>query len=190
MAHFGVRLSLLLILSISMPTLADDAKKETPNPDAGKYVVVGNLVGEIVKIEKDTLTVRQTTYTLQRPNNPGRGGRGRPAMGRPKAVYHDYLVKLTPGGLVRLRKLDPKRDDQGKIVPYTAEELKELRQPLGVPGYKGEFGDLKIDHIVEVRVVTERGTKMEPNQKNVLADRITILGTDNNSANNKVDRNR
>jgi hypothetical protein len=73
-------------------------------------------------------------------------------------VNKDVELQTTDDVKVRLNNPPPKYDDKGKIVRYSAKELKELKgTDPKLPGYNGEFSDLAQDQIVTVHLVKRKG---------------------------------
>ncbi len=57
---------------------------------------------------------------------------------------------------VRMRNPPPKFDDKGRVKPYTARELRELRGNDKLPFFPAEFSDLKAGQIVEVTLLQKK----------------------------------
>jgi hypothetical protein len=150
---------------------ADDKKPagkkpaEAAAPDWSGFVKQSVLVGEVVKADDKELTLK---VVVGPP--PGRGQ-------KPKT--EDLHFALGETTLVRWKKLPPKIDAAGKRVPYTAEEMKELRSPPGAPGYAADRGDLKPGYVLELTLMRP---KEVPAAKAVIQDlRVryaVILGAD------------
>jgi hypothetical protein len=160
---------------VGLPALADDAKSPSEpqkRPDFTGYVYVTDVVGEVVKADDRSVTVR---VTWLEPQSKGGGNRGRPrlsgnnrnfhnpfSMNRSqpriqiKQQHHDYTIDFLPQSLVRTRILPPKTDENGKKVSYTQKELDELRQPLGVTGYASSPFDLTPGTIVELVIIRDK----------------------------------
>ena len=89
-----------------------------------------------------------------------------------KVSSKDIDLTTTDDVKVRLKNPTTKFDEKGKVVPYTKEELKELKgdDPKEI-GYKAEFSDLRQNQIVQVALMKKKGTpvipKPEPGKKDV-----------------------
>ena len=187
---------------MALPGFADDetkspAAKPAPAPaakaiDWSKYAHVTDIVGEIVKADDKSLTVRVTWVA------PANGNNRRPALHQNsrnfhhphapsrantqlKQQHHDYVIEYAPEGLVRTKAMPTKIDDSGKKAALSTKELQEYITPPGAPSYAAARGDLVPGAIVEVFVVRE---------KSIAADKVTegdlrvkyaiILGQDPN----------
>ncbi|MBA4062265.1 MAG: hypothetical protein C0501_00900 [Isosphaera sp.] len=166
------------------PGLAADEKPASPAKeppakptDWSRYVVVGDVVGEVVKADDKKLTLRVTWFVQEvkggnknnnnnnrRPplgqnNRNFKGGNNRPPQ-QPqvtvKEQHHDYEIEYVPESLVRTKLLPLKTDDKGKRVNHTQKELDALRAPPGAPWYAASPADLEPGHIVEVIFVREK----------------------------------
>src|SRR5438094_50720 len=106
-----------------LPLAAADDRK----PDWSGYTTVGDVVGEVVKADGKTLTLRVTWFVPPGGGNhrPGLGmnsGSFRnpysPTMSRPRAglkeEHHDYELGFVDNSLVRMKTLPPKLDEKGK----------------------------------------------------------------------------
>ena len=165
---------------ISLPVLADDTspspmRQAPPKPPTFPgYVYVTDVVGEVVSANDKSIKLRITWFQTQaqkggnnrgrRPNlgrnnrnfrNPFMPNRNRPRV-TVKQVHHDYDLDFLPESLVRVKKLPPKTDDNGKRVQYTQKEYDEMRQPVGVTGYAASPFDLTPGTIVEVILIRDK----------------------------------
>ena len=158
-------------------------------PDFSKYAFVGDAVGEIVKADDNSLTVRMTWLAQVNQPNKGRpqlqGGKyHHPHAPVPKGVkeeHHDYTIQFVPETQIRTKVLPPKTDDKGKKVDYTAKELETLKGKWSFPGYAASASDLVPGTIVEVHLMRD---------KSILASKATdddmrvkyavVLGKDQN----------
>jgi hypothetical protein len=167
-------------LALSPVLSADDkpaspAKEPAAKPtDWSRYVVVGDVVGEVVKADANKLTLRVTWFVQEvkggnnnnrRPQlsgnnrnfrNPQARNGGRPPQVTTKEQHHDYEIEYVPESLVRTKLLPPKTDEKGKRVNYTQKELEAVRAPAGAPWYAASPADLEPGHIVEVVFVREK----------------------------------
>jgi hypothetical protein len=69
----------------------------------------------------------------------------------------DVQFQLNDEVLVRTQTLPPFFDDKGNPRKPNDDELKELSQPQGAPGYKAATGDLQNGQLVEVGVGYKKG---------------------------------
>ena len=77
---------------------------------------------------------------------------GVPTLGNPKA-QPDQTLEFTSDCKVRLLKLPILRDDKGKQIFRTTEELDKLKGKSGLPGYEAEASDLKPNQTVRITIV-------------------------------------
>jgi hypothetical protein len=139
---------------VALPAIAEDTKPTPPDapakpPSFAGYVYVTDVVGEVVRANDKTVTLRITWLdTVQkkgnnnrRPNlsannrnfhNPFGSNNKRPPQ--LKEVHHDYDLDYLPQSLVRKKTLPAKTDEKGNKVQYTQKEYDELRVPAGVTG--------------------------------------------------------
>lgn len=148
-------------------------------PDWSSYSTVADVVGEVVKADDKSITLRVTWYVPQAKggggnNNNNRrpqlsknnqnyrnpyarnGNRPRGTQVNYKEEHHDYDLEFVPQSLVRTRSLPPKFDDNGKRVFHDQKEIDTLRLPLGVTGYAASTYDLTPGAIVEVIIIREK----------------------------------
>lgn len=168
--------ALVLVTALGLGTAlaADDtpAEKTAPAPalkapDFSNYTTVGDVFGEVVKADVNSVTFRVTWDVTV-----SGGGRGRPRLSgnhrnfhnpftmrrstQVKHEHHDYQLEFVPESLVRLKHLPPKLDAEGKKTNYTAKELDELKQPYSVPGYQATQADLTPGTWIEVFVIRDK----------------------------------
>lgn len=203
MSRFVSRIAVAAVLGGSLLAAPARAADSTPPvvplraPDWSSYSTVGELVGEVIKLDDAGFTLRVVWATAV----PSRSGRGRSSMrmGRshnplsmirrmarnnsrpPKIQQHhqDLQFVFAESGLVRWKSPPPKLDDNGKKIPYSPKEQEALKQPPGVTGWAAERTDLQVGHVVEVVLVKPKSV---PSSKATLSDlRVkyaVILGTD------------
>lgn len=161
---------------IALPVIADDTPSTTAKdlsqkaPTFPGYVYVSDVVGEVVKANDTSITVRITWFEPQVQKNTGRRNLSRnsrnfrnpfmPNMNRPKVtvkeVHHDYTLDYLPQSLVRLHKLPTRKDDKGRRIEYSQKEYDELRQPAGVTGFVANRSDLIPGTIVELILIRDK----------------------------------
>ncbi len=186
---------------------ADVTSVAPAKPDWSGFATVGDVVGEVVKVDDAGFTLRvdwsaqnghHTHGTVARTPQQlaqhlrqmeSQFARMERRSGKKGRDHHrDYQLTFADAGLVRWKALPAKTDEAGKKVPYTDEELKALRQPAGAVGYAADRSDLKIGQVVEATLVRP---KTVPADKATLSDlrvkSAVILGTDPRpaAANNK-----
>jgi hypothetical protein len=162
---------------------ADDPKtpsssSPTPPTSSTTYLYVGDIVGEVVKVDSSSITVRITWYTLQAPKgrgNFGHWGRGsvarnpqqmyqhqlqmqqrlmrQMASAKPKENHKDYTMPFADDATARIKHLPPKIGDDGKKIYYSLEEVAKLKGGSGLPGYKADLSELKVGQVVEAHIV-------------------------------------
>lgn len=85
-------------------------------------------------------------------------------------------LTCTDDVIVRLHNPPPKIDDKGKQVKHTAKELAELKGNKNLPGYTGEFSELRSNMIVTLHLVAPKNVgkpKINPKTKEIDPDFIT-----------------
>ncbi|HEY1190482.1 MAG TPA: hypothetical protein VGE74_22810, partial [Gemmata sp.] len=152
--------------AVTLPLLAEDSKSTNPPPvkaDWSGYVFVADVVGEVVKADDSSVTLRITWFEPQAKNGNNKNNsrprlsqnnrnfrnpfapnmnRSRQPQVQMKEQHHDYVLEYVPESLVRTKTLPPKLDEKGKKVPHTQKEIEELRAPGGVTGYAASRSDL------------------------------------------------
>jgi hypothetical protein len=77
-------------------------------------------------------------------------------------TFEDHEINvdlpLADETVVRTLVLPAAYDDKGLPRRYTAAELKELKGPARLPGYKAEREDLKANQVVRVTIKVKRGS--------------------------------
>ena len=185
----SIRMATLLVLSIfgftRMAIADDEAPKSTSTSDSAPststtpstspskptgptYITVGNVIGEIIKVNSTSMTLR-----VQKPKEPLPG----PQHAANKKQYEhelhvlhelakkeakdykknphyiDFTMDFATDAQARIQHLPAKLDENGKKVPYTAEEYKDLKGNPDIPGWKAELSALKVKDTVEAHVV-------------------------------------
>lgn len=87
----------------------------------------------------------------------------------------DIVLETTDDLVVRTKVLPPVYTEKGFPRKYTAKELKELKGPGNLPGYRAEFADLKAEQTVQVSVVVKKGAKQPVADVKPEATRVVIL---------------
>ena len=206
MRRFVCRAGFALALGFGMATLpgfADDetkppAAKPAPIPaakpiDWSRYVYVTDIVGEIVKADDKSLTVRVSwvapanNANNRRPSlhhnnrnfhNPHTSSRQNTQI---KQQHHDYAIDFAAEGLVRTKTTPTKTNDAGKKVQLTTKEIQEYITPPGAPSYAATKTDLVAGTIVEVIVVRDKSIAAEKVTEGDLRVKYAIiLGQDPN----------
>lgn len=206
-ARFGFALILGLGL-VALPggrSGADDKNAKPPSssssalkgPDYSAYLVVGDVVGEVVKADDKKLTLRVTWFVPQQQGgsryrrpplhmNPRnfRNPYGRNMSGPRvtlKEQHHDYELEYVPETLVRNKAQPTKADAKGKQVLVTGKELERLRAPINVPGYSASAADLAPGTVVEVVLIRDKTlTPAKVTEDDLRVKYALILGTDPN----------
>ena len=211
MGQVVLRAAVALALGLGAAALADDTKppaKEPPPkpPSFAGYVFVADTVGEVVKADDKSVTLRITWFEQQVKNNnnnnnnnrnrrPNLSGNNRnfrnpfaPNMNRPrqpqvqiKEQHHDYVLEYLPQSLVRTKAPPPKFDDKGKKVAYTQKELEELRAPAGVAGYAAERSEVVPGTYLEVYLIRDKNiAAAKATEDDLRIKHALILGKDPN----------
>jgi hypothetical protein len=79
-----------------------------------------------------------------------------------KEALVDYRLDFNDKLKVRLGKLPPVFDSDGKRRGYTAKELQELKGNSTLPGYAAKLDDLKVNQTVRVYFVKKKNTADNP----------------------------
>ncbi|MBP3958943.1 hypothetical protein J8F10_27175 [Gemmata sp. G18] len=181
MRRVALRAGFVFVLGLgatAFPISAEDTKptKDPPTtaPDWTGYVFVADVVGEVVKADDKSVTLRITWLEPQQKNgnknnnrpklsqnnrnfrNPLQGNTNRQNQVQLKEQHHDYELEYLPQSLVRSKTIPPKLDDKGKKVPHTQKEFDELRAPSGVTGYAANKLDLVPGTILEVYLIRDK----------------------------------
>jgi hypothetical protein len=79
----------------------------------------------------------------------------------------DLELQTTEDVKVRMAKPPEQFDEKGKVKKYTRKELQELKGPdPKLPGYQGEFSDLRQEQVVSVNLVKNKDApKVRPRPK-------------------------
>lgn len=186
------------LCAVALPAVAEDPKPA----DWSGYVFVADVVGEVVKADDKSVTVRITWFEPQAKNgNNARGNRPNlsnnhrnfrnpfaPNMNRPrqpqaqwKEQHHDYDLEYVAESLVRAKALPPKLDDAGKKVAHTQKEIDELRAPGGAPGYAASRSDLTPGTVVELHLIRDKNVPAaKATEGDLRVKYALILGRDPN----------
>jgi hypothetical protein len=77
----------------------------------------------------------------------------------------DVEWQATDDVKVRMRNPPVQFDDKGRVKKYTRKELKELKGDDKLPGYPGEFSDIKQDQIVQVTLLRPKDAPRVPGKR-------------------------
>ena len=142
----------VLVLGCTGLITADDKKPATPDKiDWGGYVDYSKVVGEVEKVDNGvsfSLKVNELVPQVSKSYSAKS-----PPRVTAKVKTEKFSLLFHDEGLVRWEKTPPKFDDKGKKVTRTEKEFKELKKPIGAPGYAAEKSDLHVGHIVEVTLM-------------------------------------
>ena len=152
--------------------LAMTAEAQTPSSakqDWSSYATYGEIVGEVVKFEDPTLTLKITKYQQTggnnaRPIRPGLRPTNRPPQ--VKTTTEELDLTFNENALVRWYKLAPKIGPNGKKVQRSSKEIQQYKLPQGAPGYAGNRADLQAGQTVSLVLVRPRDispSKLTPN---------------------------
>ncbi len=166
-SHFRIGIAIVMFAVAASPATSADKndKKEkkgsdTKAPAAGEYLSVGDVTGILAKAESDSVSLRVPQLGLQ----SGKGNNRRPTL---KETNKDIDFQLTADARIRLIKLPPKKDEKGRKIPYTREELNKLKGKGNLPGYEASTDDLKPGMIVKLHLV-----RLKHGDKEALAKRF------------------
>jgi len=176
---------LLFGLALVIPGPAAAQKKPEKNEDPDKktdpLVKVGVVSGKITNLYEDKREIN-LAVSVPKPNpsaansiaqaqqqlNQARARNDRQGIinaqkALQQAQNNMYTsetknVKFVARDDVVVRRMQPGDtfDDKGRIKKPTAKDLKDLKGPGNLPGYKAEYGDLKTDQVVQVTLVTRK----------------------------------
>ncbi|AWM41516.1 hypothetical protein GobsT_74310 [Gemmata obscuriglobus] len=185
--------------AFTLPVLAEDSK---PKPsDWSGYVFVADVVGEVVKADDKSVTLRITWFEPQARTGNSRNGRpglsqnnrnfrnpysqnmNRPNQSKTqlKEQHHDYELEYVSESLVRSKTLPVKLDEKGKKIPHNQKEIDELRAPGGFPGYAANRSDLTPGTIVEVYLIRDKSVPAaKAGEDDLRVKYAVILGRDPN----------
>lgn len=186
--------------SPSSASLSTNPNNPTKMPTFTGYTFVGDAVGEVVKTDGKSLTMRITWFVPQIKNVPNHRPQFHnthyhhrnpyaPNMNRPantpqvtfKEQHHDYVIDFLPESMIRTKVLPPKMDEKGKRVIYTTQELQDLKGKSGAAGYAGSADLLVPGTIVEVVTVRDKTIPADKlNERDMKIKTVLILGTDPN----------
>jgi FtsZ-interacting cell division protein ZipA len=161
----GIRwVGLLVLVALVLPGFAADEKKDAAKKDTDKkeaekkdsakkdkdadkpdtkpseskikMVPVAQLTGRLATVEGS-----EKTFSLNIP------------VGR-----HWQKVDLTAADDIKVRVPRPPAafDDKGNPKKYSSKELRELKGPGNLPGFIGEFSDLRPNQVVQVTVAKKK----------------------------------
>ncbi len=77
----------------------------------------------------------------------------------------DVEWQATDDVKVRMLNPPPQFDDKGRVKKYTKKELRELKGDDKLPGFPGEFSDIKQDQIIQVTLVKKKDAPRAPVKK-------------------------
>ena len=140
-------MTLLLVAGLAGLTAAGDAPPIPAKlPKFKDHLTVPDPISAKLKaVDRDTLTVVLPEYTFKQTS------RKRPPTVKAKNVEH--TLTLHAEALVRWSRKPDRRDDKGKLKPYTVAEMKILQAPVGAPGYLGDKQELLAGQTVEITLL-------------------------------------
>jgi hypothetical protein len=136
----------LFVLAGSLP-VAGNAPPDS-RPDWSKFVDHGEVVGEVIKCDQETVTLRQTARVPS-------GRRGT------RTENVDTVFRYAEHGLARSEQMPPFFDDKGLRRSPTASERQALKLPQGAPGYAIERTDLRNGDLVKLKLVRPRSVRAD-----------------------------
>ena len=158
---------LLVGLVIALPAGgADNDKKKKSDKDEGnskeKLIPVGRITGKVSQVEGSTknLTVQ---VSLSYPV-PARVGRL--ITYQLRTVTQNVDLTAADDIKVRVPKPPAAFDDKGNPKKYSAKELRELKGKENLPGYTGDFENVRSGQVVQVYLAkTKEALKPPPKKK-------------------------
>jgi hypothetical protein len=181
-----------LLLVVPVPGAEEAAKKnkdkDKETPAGEQLTKVGEVTAKIMAVVEDKKSVRiqveqlvpvpnpggqqqllQAQFAMARARSPQAMMQAQMQMVRAQQnlvqiqrVTKDYELQATDDVKVRMMSPPPQFDDKGRVKKYTGKELKELKGNDKLPGYPGEFSDLKQDQIVQVTLVSKKAPPRPP----------------------------
>lgn len=121
---------------------------DPPRVDWSQFADHGEVAGEVLKCDNESLTLRQTTRVPSGRN-------------RTKAQNVDTIFKYADHGLARSEQLPPFFDDKGLRRQPTSSERQALKLPQGAPGYAMERTDLRNGDLVKLKLVRPRSVRAD-----------------------------
>lgn len=186
------------------PVMPRYVPRKASEKDANeKKVKAGEVIGQIVSVdaEKKALRLRVvwkipqiTAEALQNVINAQNGvaqanspqaliqAQQNLAKAQANAVSYtdvpkEYELKAADEIRVRVANPPPNFDNKGRPKAYTKKELKELRGTEKLPGFPADFGDLKTEQTVQVKLLKKKISSRARTKKN--KDAIPDLLADN-----------
>jgi hypothetical protein len=65
-------------------------------------------------------------------------------------MNQEVELALVSNVTVRTKNLPSRFDDKGRVMKFTAKEIKELKGPGNLPGYTADFDDLQAGQVVQM----------------------------------------
>ena len=142
---------------------ADDNKKKPEAANAkDRHINVGRLVGKVATVEGSTknLTVQISL------NYPVVVRAGRRISYSIQTINQDVELQAADDIKVRIPKPPPAFDDKGRPKKYSEKELRELKGPGNLPGYTGDFENVRPGQVVQVYLGKKKeALKPQPKKK-------------------------
>lgn len=79
--------------------------------------------------------------------------------------HRSFSVQGVEGVQVRVTEMPPRFDDKGNVVPYTAQELKDLKGKGNAPGFPFDFNDLDEGQMVKVTLAKRKKDDKVPDDQ-------------------------
>jgi hypothetical protein len=132
--------------------------EDTPKPKAPAYITVGDVTGEISKVDTNSITIKVPKPPPPALNPKDKNYQQQMAQraklaADPKNAYTETKYEFAVDAQARIKHLPAKLDANGKKVPYTADEYKNLKGNAALPGWKADVSELKVGETVEAHVV-------------------------------------
>lgn len=158
-------------------------KVADPTANNEKMIRAGQVTGKILTVLESKKSIRvQVTMVLpqitagalnnylsaeqamQRANSPQALYNAQVQLAKAEAnlvsytrVTKDYELQTTDDVKIRLAKPPEQFDDKGGVKKLTRKQLRELKGDPKLPGYPGEFSNLREGQIVSVTLVRKKG---------------------------------
>ncbi len=162
------------LAALPLATAQDEKKAAVAKEPPAKAPTWSDYARDEVVVTAPVETADENGVTIQTIKLSKSGG----GRGKVKAEPDEKTFTYTPDGMVRWKKLPAKTDDSGKKSDYTEAEREKRRQPLGVPGYSADRGDLHAGQTVELHLVRPKSVPKEKAAETDFQIKYVLILTD------------
>jgi hypothetical protein len=158
------------------------------NTNSVKMVKAGRVVGKVIGVNETKKSVRvQITYTILKLNTGALNSmiqakqqmaqatdqngliqaqqnylKAQATLYQPEQKTQDIEVTTTEDVKIRVREPKAQFDDKGNEKKLTRKEKLALKGDPKLPGYPGEFADLRENQYIEIQLVRKKGVTPRP----------------------------